>query len=106
MFKQAQEENVTTLWILRGVGFIMIWIGLALVFRPVSVLADVIPFFGNLAEAGLGLLAFVLAIPLCLVTVGVSWLAARPLVGIVLIVLTAVAVLCAVSLVAGKRQSR
>ena len=48
MFKAAQDRNAILTWILRGVGFFMMFLGIFLVFRPVSVMADVLPLFGTM----------------------------------------------------------
>ncbi len=87
MFEQAVSENVTLTWVLRALGFLLLFIGFALAFRPISVLLDVLPFLGNLAEVGLGLAAFVLALALGLIIVGVAWFFYRPLLALVLIAL-------------------
>lgn len=54
--------------------------------RAMSVLADVIPFLGDMLAMG----SFVLALPvsLCflLVTIAIAWIAFRPLIGIPLLV--------------------
>ena len=42
-------------------GFVMMWIGFALIFNPLHVLADVVPFIGGIVGFGTGLLAGLLA---------------------------------------------
>jgi tetratricopeptide (TPR) repeat protein len=56
-------------------------IGLGLVLRPLSVVADVIPIFGSIVGAGTGIVAFLLAAALSLITVAVAWVTFRPLLG-------------------------
>jgi hypothetical protein len=91
MFEAAEAANRLFTWILRGVSFLMMWIGLSLVFRPFAVLAGVVPFFGNMVSAFTGLIAGLLAAAIWTVTVGVAWLAVRPLLAIVLLSVSAVA---------------
>jgi hypothetical protein len=86
MIQKAIQSNKILTWILRGVGFLIMFIGLGMIFKPLSVLADVLPFLGNLAGAGTGLVAFVLAAALSAVTIGIAWLFYRPLLGISLLV--------------------
>lgn len=81
MFAQAQSKNRAMTWILRIVLFVMMGIGLSLVFRPFRVLADVLPFAGRLVGAGTGFVAFLLAAVLSTVTVAIAWLAVRPEIG-------------------------
>ncbi len=87
MFKQAQESNKTLAWILRAVGFFLIFIGFRSILGPISVLADVIPFLGNLAEKGLGFISFILAGMTSLVVIAIGWIFYRPLFGISLLIL-------------------
>lgn len=87
MFKTAEESNVVLTWILRGVGFLLMALGLFLVFRPIAVFADVLPILGSFLGVGIGLFAMVVAACLSLVTIAVSWLVYRPVLGIILLLL-------------------
>jgi hypothetical protein len=89
MFAHEEQENNTLTWALRLVGFLLMAIGLYLVFRPVATVADVVPFFGNLLSAGAGIFAAVIALVLSLVTIGIGWLYYRPLLGIGLLAVAA-----------------
>ena len=96
MIQKAQESNRLLTWLLRLAGFLLMLIGLNMVFKPLSVLADVLPFLGSLVAAGTGLIAFLLAALFSLVTIAVAWLVYRPLFGAALL---AVAVLLVVAVV-------
>jgi hypothetical protein len=87
MFKIAEERNKVLTWILRGIGFFMMFLGLVLTFRPVAVMADVVPLFGTALSAGLGVFAFLGSFVLSFVTIAVAWVAVRPVLGISLLVL-------------------
>jgi tetratricopeptide (TPR) repeat protein len=91
MFQQAQQSNVMWTWIFRLGGFILMLVGVALILRPLSVLADVIPFVGSIVGAGTGILSFLIAAPFAFLTVAVAWLRYRPVIGISLLFLAAVA---------------
>lgn len=84
MFDAAQADNVAMTWVLRFLGWFMMLVGLGLVFRPVAVIGDRFPLLGTLAGAGLALSAFLIASGLSLMTIGISWLFFRPLLGILL----------------------
>jgi len=86
MFEKAQAANVLWTWLLRLGGFLLTFIGLAMILRPLSVVADVLPFVGNLVEKGTGLIAFVAACLVSVVTIAVGWIFYRPLLGIGLLV--------------------
>jgi len=87
MFKAAQDANTTLTWILRGIGFFVMFLGLVMVFKPISVFGDVIPIVGTLLGAGLAVFAGAVAAALSLITIAISWLVFRPLMGIGLLVL-------------------
>ena len=85
MFESALRENSIMTWILRGVGFFLMFLGLAMFFRPLSVLGDVLPFVGSMLAFGTGLFAFVIAGVLSVGTIGVAWVVYRPVLGITLL---------------------
>jgi hypothetical protein len=103
MFKAAQEQNRLFTWILRGVGWFLMFLGLTMIFRPIAVLADVVPLFGTLLGAGIGIFAGLTSLVLSLVTIAVAWIFYRPLLGITLLVLAAGG-LTALVLIARKRK--
>lgn len=85
MFQAAQEANATLTWIVRAGGFIVMFLGLLLVFKPISVLGDVIPILGTLLGAGVAIFAGAVSAALSLITIAISWLFFRPLVAIALL---------------------
>ncbi len=87
MFQTAQEANTVMTWILRGGGFLAMVLGLFLVFRPLSVLGDVVPFIGSLLGVGVGLFSLVVSFALSSITIAIAWFFVRPLLGISLLVL-------------------
>lgn len=86
LFSAAEDENTLICWLVRIGGFVLMWVGLMLIVKPFQVMADVIPFIGDLVGAGLAIAAFAIAAPLTLMTIAVGWIAYRPLLGIGLIV--------------------
>ncbi len=89
MFKTARDRNAVFTWVLRAVGFFMMFLGLFMVFRPVAVVADILPLFGTFLSAGIGLFAFLGAAVLSFITIAVAWVVVRPLLGVSLLVLAA-----------------
>jgi hypothetical protein len=90
MFADAKTENSVRTWIFRAVGLLLMFIGLALIFAPLSTLGDVVPFIGGLLRLGTGLIAGVMAVCLSLMTIATAWIAYRPLVGAGLLALAVV----------------
>lgn len=95
LFQDAQKAAGTLTWILRGVGFVLLLIGLICLTSPLTTLFAVLPFLESFVGAGTFLVALTLAIPITLVTIAIAWLAHRPVTGGALI---AGAVLTLVSL--------
>ena len=101
MFEGARSENNIMAWVLRVVGIVLVVFGLRLIFRPLSVLADVIPILGTIVEGGAGVVAFLLGLAWSLVVIAAAWVRFRPLVAGGLI--AAAVVLLALSYVRGKK---
>ncbi|MBP5640390.1 MAG: TMEM43 family protein, partial [Victivallales bacterium] len=96
MFTSAEKSNAIWTWVLRLVGFLLMKAGFGTILHPLSVLADVVPFIGNIVEVGTGLISALFAFPLSLVVIAVAWLFYRPLLAIVLL---AIVIGCVVLLV-------
>ena len=86
MFASAQSANTMMTWIIRLVGLLMMYIGLSMVLKPLSVLGDVLPFIGNILEIGNGLVAGVVSFICAIVTIAIAWLFYRPVLAVALIV--------------------
>ena len=90
MFATAHAGNRMLTWVLRAVGVLVMFIGFTSVFRPLSVLADVVPFVGNIVGVGTGLVSLLLTVPISLVIIGVAWIFYRPMIGIPLLLVAVV----------------
>lgn len=93
MFKSAHNANSMMCWLLRLVGFLMMFFGLKMVFEPLRVIADVVPFIGSIIGMGTGFVAFVLAAGFSLLTIAIGWVFYRPLIGIPLLIVAVVLLL-------------
>jgi hypothetical protein len=82
MIKLALKENSSQTWILRGLGLLLCIIGLSLILRPISVVMDVLPILGSIANFGIGLLSIILGLILILATISIAWLFYRPILSI------------------------
>jgi len=106
MFKTAQDANIMMTWILRAVGFFVMFLGLLMVFKPIAVFGDVVPLVGTILGAGLGLFSFLTALFLSLVTIAISWIFVRPLLGIGLLVVAVAALAWLISVGIKKKKAR
>jgi len=86
MFTSAKQSNKILTWFLRFVGFMLMYMGLSAVFKPLSVIGDVIPFVGTIIGMGTGLVAGLIAAICTLITIAIAWLFYRPVIGIILLV--------------------
>jgi len=87
MFENAADDNKVMTWILRIMGFFFNYFGLALIFKPISVVADIIPLVGDIVEMGTRLLAGLTSAALSFFVISIGWLFYRPLIGIQLVLL-------------------
>lgn len=69
---ELSYEYQFTTWMLRLAGFLLMWFGLMLLFKPISVFLDVLPILGDIGGIGIGLATFVVSLVLSIVTIVVS----------------------------------
>ena len=91
MFEKAQADNTALTWMLRIGGVALMWLGFTMLFKPLVVLADVLPIAGRIVGAGVGFVSFLIAVVLSLVTIALAWLWYRPLLGLALVGIAVVA---------------
>jgi hypothetical protein len=82
MFAAAQRENRILTWILRFAGVFAMFIGFMMVLAPLVVVADVVPFIGNILSAGSAIVSLVLTAIVAPVVIAVAWFWYRPLVSV------------------------
>ena len=95
MILAAEESNTLVTWILRALGFLVAFVGLSAVLKPISVLSDVVPVIGKVVSAGTGFIALLLAAALSLTVGSIAWVFYRPLVGLAILAVV-VAIVAAV----------
>lgn len=86
MIESEEEMNTIITWLIRLGGWFAMFIGVGMVLKPLSVLADVIPFIGNIVGFGTGIIAFVVSTVVALVVIAIAWLFYRPLIAVPLLV--------------------
>ena len=104
IFAAAHRDNTIITWLLRVAALLMFFIGLKLIVGPLNVLADIIPFIGNICDYITGTAAFLIALVLTLITVAIAWLTVRPVIGIALIVIAALLIFLAKKKKKGTKQ--
>ncbi len=106
VFAANEKAESMWVWILRIAGFFIMAAGFNAIFKPLSVLADVLPFLGNIAEAGCGIISKLLAFGLSMLVIAVAWLFYRPVLAICLFVLMGAAIFGIITLVAKAKASK
>ncbi len=81
MFQSAEAANTTLTWVLRGLGWLMMTLGIFLVLRPIAMFVNFVPFAGSFVSFGAFLLGASAATMLSLLTIAAAWIAYRPLLG-------------------------
>jgi len=98
-------EYTTMLWILRLVGFLMMWFGLMALFGPISVLMDILPIFGAISRSLIGVITFAVAFVLTIVTILVSMIAHSLIAIIIALVITVGAIIVFFVMLKNKKRA-
>lgn len=106
MFESARQGNKIRTWLVRLGGILLMFIGFSLIFKPLSVIADVLPLAGTIVGIGTGIVAFLLTIPLSLITIASAWIFYRPLIGVPLLIAAGVGIFFLVKKVISYKKSR
>lgn len=69
---QLQTEYQFTIWTFRVVGFLMLFVGLLLSFKPISTLFNFIPIFGSVGSGLFNIVLFVVSLVLTVTTIVIS----------------------------------
>lgn len=106
LFAAAEESNKNITWILRGVGFGAMFLGLMLILGPLSMVLAFIPFLKNLVSGFLGIAALIVSLLISSAVIAVAWLFYRPLVSVALIVLSISVALLVKKYAAGRKSPK
>ena len=106
MFEDAKEANVAMTWGIRFMGFLMIAGGFAAIFGPLKVIADKIPLIGDVIEGGIGLISLLLSVVVTFFVIAAAWIVARPLLGILLMLVAIGGVVGVVMLVLKAKKAK
>ncbi len=91
MISEAEAANTMLTWIIRIVGFVVVAIGIFMLFNPLVVLADVLPILGNITGFLLAVFSVFLAFALSFVTIAIAWIVYRPMLAFALLAIAGVA---------------
>ena len=86
MFLHAQQANKNMTWILRLLWLFLMYCGFAMMFKFIETIAKVLPFLANIIWVWTGIIALWLTLVVGFVTIWIAWLAIRPVIWIICLV--------------------
>lgn len=89
MIADAQKSNQVLTWMIRIGGIVAIIMGLSMLMSLIRIVASILPFLGRIADASIGLIAVVVWLAIGILTIAIARIAARPVIGISLLVCVA-----------------
>lgn len=99
------SEYTSSVWLLRLLGFILMWLGLAMLLGPVSVLLDILPIAGTISRSFIGIATFLIALAFSIVTIIISMIVHSLLALIIAIIVVVVAAILIMKLSKKKPQA-
>ena len=88
MIDSIEKANGIMKWIKRLIGYFLIVGGLTSILNILTTLLSYIPFFGYLLNTGVSFVASIVALAITLVIIAVAWFIFRPILSIILILIS------------------
>ena len=105
MVNKMQSDNKLFTWIIRIVLVIVEIIGFSLLFSPIIRLTSWIPVAGRATRTVSSLIGFLLGIVVSFVCMAIAWVAYRPIIAIVLLVIGAIVAVIVISAIKRKKSN-
>ena len=93
MVEKFKKGNILLTNIFRFIGFILMFIGLNMILRPLAVLLSFIPVFERIVSIISGGIVFLVSLVLSLLVIAIAWLFYRPVLAICILALVAALVI-------------
>lgn len=90
VIQRQRTEAAFRRWMFRGLGFVLMWVSLAMLLSPIKALLSFIPFAGRLLEGAIGIVTFLMALIISAVVIAIAWFVVRPVLSISLLVVAVV----------------
>lgn len=88
IIQNLNNQNALVTMGLRLLGVVLMFFGLSLLVAPLTVLADIVPFLSYITNAISGVILFLIALALSLITISIAWIAHRPFIAIPIIIVS------------------
>ena len=92
MLKEYKKNSSSNTWIFRGIGILLMFIGLNLLVQPIVNRGEIIPIFGQLSRMAAFISTIIITIALSTISISLCWLLFRPETAIPLIVISAITI--------------
>lgn len=89
----AQDQDKARIWFFRVLGFVLMFVGLLLFLKPISILFKIIPVAGDIVFFGLALVAFLISLILTTITIILSIIIHNPLILATVVIATLIVLL-------------
>lgn len=106
MINTIESGNKMSKWIFRVLGAILVCLGMSMVLSPLTTLIGYIPFLGKIVNGAIGAVSSFVGIAISLIVIGIAWLVFRPIIGIILLVVSVGLVILAKKYVSKKDDSK
>lgn len=105
MISKMQSDNKIFTWIIRIVLVIVEIIGFSLLFSPIIRLTSWIPVAGRATRSVSSLIGFLLGIIVSFSCIAIAWVAYRPIIAVILLVIGAIVAIIVISAIKRKKAS-
>jgi len=106
MIAKFKKQNSIKTWVFRFFGWLLMFFGLSLIINPLVVVASFIPFLSEIIGFASSAVLFVISVILSIITIGVAWLAYRPLMAVLMFAAAAVLVVLAKGLISKVKNKK
>lgn len=104
MFLHAQQANKNMTWLLRLLWLFLMYCGFAMMLKFIETIAKVLPFLANIIWVWTWIIALWLTLIVWFVTIGIAWLAVRPVIWICCLVVAAAGIFLLVKSKKSKKE--
>ena len=106
MINTIESGNKMSKWMFRILGTLLVCIGMSMVLSPLTTLVGYIPFLGKIVNGAIGAVSSFVGIAISLIVIGIAWLVFRPIIGIILLVVSVGLVILAKMYISKKDDSK
>jgi hypothetical protein len=88
LINNIESGNKLWKWISRLFGVILVCMGTSMLLSPLTTLIGYVPFLGKIFNGALGVVSASVGFAISLIVIGIAWLVYRPVVGVIMIIVS------------------